>query len=718
MKNYSSSAITNKQTNTSFACGVIGLMICAAPNFAYAKKKDIAEPKEARSYAIDSAEVAEYPLGSKMEEVVVTGQYSAQSTDKAVHRIRIIDSKKIEAMGAQNLRDAMMNEMNVRLAQDGVLGSSLSIQGVSGQNVKILIDGVPVIGRQDGNIDVSQILMSNVERIEVVEGPMSVNYGTDALAGTINIITKKTLNNKFEGSVNTYTETSGNYNLSGRLGYHEGTQTVIVTGTRNLFDGWNEGDKNTIFDFAPRVADGSRSFQWKPKVQYSAGLQYIYKIGKTSINYKGDYFNETIVNRGTPDYYGQTASDDYYRTFRIDNALFVNSTIGKDHSLNAQIAYNAFKRVKNTYNKDLTTLDESLSDASGSQDTSIFNSLSSRATLSSTKRNAKLNYEVGYDVNIETGTGVRIEEQKQTIGDYAVFTSIEYKPIADLTIRPGLRYSYNTGYKAPLIPSVNIRYKYNDFTVRGSYARGFRAPTLKELFFDFHDSNHDIDGNPDLRAENSNNYSAAVAYTRAGEYVAFKAEVNGFYNDIRNRIDLALVSGTMYTYVNVSRFQTKGIQMNAEVKYNGLKVTAGAGYIGRYNSLSETADNLPSFSYTPEVRGNVMYDFKKAGLTAAVFVKRTGSAPSLTINEKDEVVNASNQGFTIADASVSKQFFDRLVQITLGSKNLFDIKTLNSSTGSGDNGAHSSSAGTSVRIPYSMGRTFFVKLDFNIHSKN
>ena len=131
------------------------------------------------------------PKVIEVNEVVITAQYAPNSLEKAVHKIKVIDRKKIELMGAVNLEDVLTNEANVRISQDNVLGSSTSIQGVSGQNVKILIDGVPVIGRLGGNIDLSQINLNDIERIEIIEGPLSVEYGSNALAGTINLITKK-----------------------------------------------------------------------------------------------------------------------------------------------------------------------------------------------------------------------------------------------------------------------------------------------------------------------------------------------------------------------------------------------------------------------------------------------------------------------------------------------------------------------------------------------
>ncbi len=83
-----------------------------------------------------------------------------------------------------------MTELNVRLQNDPNLGSFLQMQGLSGQNIKILIDGVPVVGRVSGSIDLNQLPLTEVERVEIVEGPMSVLYGTDALGGVVNLITR------------------------------------------------------------------------------------------------------------------------------------------------------------------------------------------------------------------------------------------------------------------------------------------------------------------------------------------------------------------------------------------------------------------------------------------------------------------------------------------------------------------------------------------------
>ena len=92
-----------------------------------------------------------------------------------------------------------------------------------GPDCKIIL---PDRYRINGNIDISQINMNNVDHIEIVEGPLSVNYGTDALAGTINIITKKSQKETFSVSSNNYYESTGQYNFSGRIGYRKNKKSL------------------------------------------------------------------------------------------------------------------------------------------------------------------------------------------------------------------------------------------------------------------------------------------------------------------------------------------------------------------------------------------------------------------------------------------------------------------------------------------------------------
>src|ERR1043165_1344266 len=113
------------------------------------------------------------------------------------------------------------------------------MQGLTGENIKILVDGVPVIGRQNGNIDLSQIDMSNVERIEIAEGPLSINYGSNALGGVINIITRKNGTEKSIVSLKEYYESTGTFNSNLNAHTHFKKLNISARLNHNYFDGWN-----------------------------------------------------------------------------------------------------------------------------------------------------------------------------------------------------------------------------------------------------------------------------------------------------------------------------------------------------------------------------------------------------------------------------------------------------------------------------------------------
>lgn len=651
------------------------------------------------------------PQSQNLNEVVITGQYAPGNPEKAVHRITIIDAKEIEAQAAVNLRDVLSHEMNIRLSQDNILGSSMTMQGISGENVKILIDGVPVIGRLDGNIDISQINLNNIQRIEIIEGPMSVSYGTNALAGTINLITKKNLNSTFETGVSTYYESIGNYNFNGRIGFSKNKNTITLSGGRNYFNGWNDGEKFTILN-KPQLADSSRYQSWKPKEQYFTNLQYGYVFNQLTLNFTSSFFKEKITNRGLPRApYGETAFDDYYNTTRFDNAVFLHGEIANRKYLSFLFSYNDYIRKKNTYFKNLTTLQEVLSENESDQDTSHFNLINTRATFSSSNPLSNFSYEVGYDINIENGFGIRIKDNHQMIGDYALFSTAEYAMFnsKSLIIRPGIRFAYNTSYNSPVIPSLNLKYGVNNLTFRASYARGFRAPSLKELYYYFVDINHNILGNEDLKAEYSHNFNVSGMYMKGKDEKKYKAELSMFYNSVQNMITLAENSNTEYMYVNIGTYKTAGMQLDYEYSFRQLKFLLGGSYMGYYNQLSEST-TANTFLYSPELRSNIMYEITSLNITAALFYKYSGSLPGFIVDENNILQQTVMDDYHIADFTLSKLFLKKQINISIGSKNLFNVKNLNSTS---QGFPHS---GVSNSIPFATGRTYFIKLDLNFNS--
>ncbi|MDR6132202.1 TonB-dependent receptor plug domain-containing protein [Chryseobacterium sp. SORGH_AS_1175] len=153
----------------------------------------------------------------KIEEVVITGQYMQQSINKSIYKVEVIDAQQIKNMAVTNVAEVLNQSLNIQITPDTNSGNSTAnILGLGGQYVKILIDNIPVVGDTGlgSNIDLTKLSLTNIERIEIVKGSMGVEYGNGALAGVINIITKKSSSKKLSIRASLQEETvRDSYNL-------------------------------------------------------------------------------------------------------------------------------------------------------------------------------------------------------------------------------------------------------------------------------------------------------------------------------------------------------------------------------------------------------------------------------------------------------------------------------------------------------------------------
>lgn len=644
-------------------------------------------------------------------EICVTGEYNPTTTEQSVNKITVISKDVIVNSGASNLSDVLAYQTNIRIEQDNILGSKMEMGGMSGENVKILIDGVPIIGRLGGNIDLSQINLDNVEKIEVVNGPLSVNYGTNSLAGTINIITNKKLSKGLTGNVLGYYETVGNYNLTGNIAYRYKNHTLKLSGGRKYFDGWHPNDDFIILP-EKTLADTNRALQWNPKLQHIGEVQYLFTKNKWLINPFFRYYNEKITNRGFPlSPYYETAFDDYFYTNRLDQGLNITKTLKKGN-LKIVGGYNYYKRMKNTYIKDLTTLNQSLTTAASDQDTSIFDLLFMRASYTS-NLNTWLNFQFGLDLNQESAFGKKIKDKKQTNGDYALFTTANIKLFKDkLIIKPGLRYAYNLIFKSPLTPSLNLKYTLKNINIRASIAKGFRAPTLKELYFNFVDVNHNIKGNTDLIAENSWNYNlSATSLKQLKGNSMFKTTLSVFYNDFTNLITLGNTSASSYTYINIGKYSTIGSQIELVYRRKNLKFSVNPSIVGRENNVE--SETIGKYSYSPEVSSQLSYQFHKKLWGINLFYKFNGPQNQYNIDAENIITNAVTKGYSILDLSINRKLIQNNLNIIVGVKNIFNVRNINVS-GASQSGTHSSNGAK----PIGRGTSIFMSINYKFkHSK-
>lgn len=647
---------------------------------------------------------------TQLEEVVVTAQFEPQSARKSVYQVKTIPLEKLQSRGAVRLQDVLNTELNIRFSQDMALGgSNLTMQGLSGQNVKVLIDGVPMVGRQGASneININQINVNSIDRIEIVEGPMSTVYGADALAGVINIITKKSVDNKVEASVKLHEESVGTeygvgagiHNQALGIGYSSGHFRYRADFNHNYFGGW-QGNAT------------GRDKQWHPKRQFMASGLAGFERGASSVYYRLDYLFEDIYNPGV--FQGGEALDQHYYTNRLMHQLQGAHAFSPKLNGNAALAVTGYQRETQSTIVNETTGVSYRATGDGLQDVTKFNGLTFRSTLQY-KASDKLSVQPGIDLNLESGSGGRIKDGTQYIGDYALFTSVEWRVHPAIQIRPGIRLVYNTVYTAPpVIPSINTKIVLGPRQdLRLSYGRGFRAPSLRELYFDFFDASHAIEGNTELRAELSHSLSGSWNFRFSEkEGTLITATVGGFYNTIDDMIGYGQKPGNnlITTYLNIDRFKTTGITASASVRQKKLELTGGLGYTGRFNQLSESYEEVSGFAWSPEATASVTYRFIRAGLDIFLNYKFTGKTPFYEIvNENGTPVPrlAEQDAFSWADLSVVKQF-GKHISLTAGIRNVFDVVAVNNTSVA--SGVHS---GAGAR-PVGYGRSYFFSINYSL----
>lgn len=649
-----------------------------------------------------------HPSTESLSEVIVTGQISPKTVDQSIYKVEVINSKQIENKAANNLADLLSNELNVRIGNNGVLGSSIQMQGLSGEHIKILVDGVPVIGRLNGNIDLGQLNLQNIDHVEIVEGPMSVVYGSNALAGAINLITKSNNRPKLTSTINTYYESVGSYNVDAMISSRIKNHHVSATGARNFFSGYSIEGKNT------------RTFDFNPKEQYSGTLNYKFSHEKYSLGLTQELFSEELVNYGSqfPDsillidesYYAYPkAYDEYHKTMRFNTKGNFQYKLNKKSQIEIMAAYSNYEKTKQTYSKNLNLLNSELLKNNERHDTATFNAIISRGTYSISSN--KIELQSGYDFINEKGTGKRIDNTKE-IGDYAGFFSLTYSPIKTLSFQGGGRAIYNTKFKAPIVYSINTKWDpVKNFNIRASYGKGFRSPSIKELYLNFIDVNHEVKGNENLKAEHSQNYNLNFLYKKEKDKNSYTFSLKLYHNRILNKIDFLYdsINAAKADYINIDgTYKTIGGQFDITYAFHPrLEFKTGINYSG-YSKMV----NLNEYTFTPDYITMFNYHNMAYHFRINIYYKYNGKKSQFYETVSDGVSTIEERyisAYNMLDLTISKPFLNEKLVLAIGAKNLLNVKTVDGTGGT--SGAHSGSGNGASNIAW--GRTIFVKLKYS-----
>lgn len=654
----------------------------------------------------------------ELTEVVVTGQYKPQSAKNSVYQVRSISAERIQKQAAVNLQTVLNNELNIRFAQDVATGGSgITMLGLKGQNVKLLVDGMPLTGRQGASneIDINQIDINSIERIEIVEGPMSVVYGADALAGVINIITKKAAKAAYSVTARLHEESIGS-EYGGSRGIHN--QYIGFTGRHR---GWEFGGAfgHNYFGGWKDSATG-RELLWHKKDQLLANGFIGFTKNRFTVRYRVEGLDEIITNPGNfifrqQDSGDTLANDQEYLSSRLLHQLQSSYYANNELNFQLQSAYTDYSRqvFSTTVSKETGAVRLDL--APGRQSVVDFKSFSFRA-LANYKLSSLISLQPGVDINLDRGEGERLKSGSNKVDDYAFFITSEITPSAKFNIRPGIRVIRNSVYKAPpLVPSVNAKWAIGKNTdLRFAYARGFRSPSLRELYFNFFDANHQVVGNPDLKAETSNSFTASLNWKKiTPRQVVYTTVVSGFFNRVKDLIDYAVSAAdpNIFILTNVSDSKTAGLSLNSVAKYKQWNLSAGGAATGFYNDYSVTDKELPSLQWSAEANAGIGYNLAKAGLDISLFYKFTGPRPYYAYNTLQELVLTKQKGFHMADLTFSKKALGYFI-FNAGVRNLFDVDRITSTYAAG--GIHSNGGTRNI----ATGRSFFAGIVFNYEKKS
>ncbi len=650
----------------------------------------------------------------QLGEVVVTGQFSPQSLRNSLYKVKVIGREQIEKKGAVNAQTLLNTELGVRLSNDMALGETdFELLGMSGNNVKVLLDGVPLVERGAKKQVLSQIDINTIERVEIVEGPMSVIYGTDALAGVINIITRKRgkeginigarLHEESVGSEYNFFTGKGIHNQHLLLGYTMKNGLYGDAGfTHNGFGGW-------------RGNESGRALRFQSKEQYITSGTLGYIADKWKISYKPNFVHENILTLGNVNELTNTAVDKEFIVKRFTQQLYCDIDASKKLRFNLAASYQSYKRRTRTTTLDIATGKRTLAiGEEGLQDETGFNLIFGRLTAV-WQIFDKLTLQPGLEYQASKGEGDRIDGER-SINQTALFLSAEYKPIEWFSARAGVRSTINSSYKAPkAIPSINFKFGIVPaMDLRLSYGRGFRAPTLQELYFSFHNANHNIDGNPDLKAEHSDSFLASWVWRIVhNKQTRYTLTVSGYYNDFKNRITMMRRADKpeFITYGNIGKYKTTGFSVENAFTWKNLSANVNFIMVGRYNLLNEEEQwqtaSMTDFRFSPELSASINYNLEKIALIS-LFYKYTGKRHEYRIVGNEPVLQGLND-YHWCDITLSRPIVKYLT-VTLGVRNLFNITEV-SSTIPGSSSGHGTSGG-SAQLGY--GRSFFADLTFDL----
>jgi len=553
---------------------------------------------------------------SGQKRLVVTGSRVDSRTDATVVRTEVIDSETIRDRGATTLADVLQQQQGVQVNSSLGTGEQVSMDGLDGKYVLILVDGRPVNGRTNDRIDISRLPVTpnNIERVEIVRGPMSALYGSEAIGGVINIITKRP-----EPGIAGYFETGG---ILTRGSVYQGTVDTGVSGSGGPFtfrlglttrgnDAYDRATKVTAINEPGRgpppsavidIPDGKSDLPYRRQATLNGEVGVWLNDTWQAVVYSTVSMNEvtTKLVSGLP--------------FR-DSTLITDSNLGTQfqgdilpgHQLTMDVRIarytHVFGKLPDGGDDNPPAFCQSADDGLGlhvidppcpanravrtdsRQDQSMLELRYTGELLRGVTAFDELNLSAGAVIFSEhfvrkDGNGEDTIPGGARLYRGALYGEVLWRPFEWLSFIPGVRAdgfmpgSNDQQIGGALGPKLSTRLDLPwGFALRGSYGQGFRLPSFQERFlrFDHSELGYIVEGNDALKPETSRGLRAEALWDWAQ---VLSLSLEGFLNLVDDMIiarskpgePIDPASGVpIFSYENVARTYTSGVHAKAQL---------------------------------------------------------------------------------------------------------------------------------------------------------
>ena len=566
-----------------------------------------------------------------LNPVVVTGSGHHQRLKSTATPVHVLSAQEIREQGISTFDGALTRMMPQVSMAPSSMGSFLRLNGLGNKYILILINGQKLNGDISNNVDLNRINMARVKRIEVLDGAASSLYGSDAIAGVINIITDQPTQNLVSATSDTrvsghgqltenvtldiYKNGFGSYTSFGYdradsyrnndLEYVKGSDTETQTSIAPLFTGYRSHTFGQKFTYAPNQ-----------HLALNAGADYSYKITDRPET------REDI-----------TGGNDYemrYKGFRWNLGGIYK--FNAKNSLQADFTVDRFRYGKEY---DVATKTYAVGDYVQSKKQLMMEG-NVKAILSLTKHSTTI---FGADWRKEylDATSGNIDEHVYSLAAYAQH---ETKLQRDLTLTLGLRLTHHETFNNHLTPKATLMYAPGNFRFRATYSAGFRAPGLDELYYHYFSVNRGKAqisfGNQDLSPEKSNYFSLNAEYR--DEVIA--VSLTGYLNRINDMVvkqnipvddatrkmlmaefpemtqDQADKMVSYALYQNSDEGDVKGVQLNVSANlFRGFNLSANYVYTyARTKSGEEWSPLERSIRHAATIAANYHHSWGRYGL--------------------------------------------------------------------------------------------------------